>query len=709
MRESAHAPLLTRIARLALGAVLLALTLGAKAPVQGRCRAALEYGLNPSFQNWSSRAIVFADAFQRVRDFSFWNNGPQGRAPLIPLDSGRAGAGWPDPSQLPTGARYGSMLFGSMEGSIPDGRTLPFVVTWKGRGHVRLEGPFVLGELGRTAQRVEVTIDPARGGGDGLLSVSWTATDPADPVRDVHVWLPGMEQAGLIFWPPFVERVRATCAGRGPATWRTLDWTRVNEYGRPLARGGFLFDLLGVITPASPTQGTLRGVAPEYQVAFCNELGLNLHFQVPHRTNDLAASDYLAFVSDALVRIRDGSPGIPGLFGGRPFAGLRPDLTVTLELSNEIWNSGFPVNAWMNAEATRKGLTFAQQVAGEIQLVFDAARAVFAGPDEPRLRTFVGGFGADPGHLRRVLAALRAGTRIDAVGPAAYLGPRRADMDAWLAGSTSSSCPNCPDEDGLIATLERIVDVLRPQLEQHRNIASSWSNPDGSHPALELYETGINLKSIGQPWAATARAIQDDPRLFTILSERLVPMLVEEGVSLANWYSFMTDQDSTLVDAYGLWNDMNQVLSQPVTRPYVHEGVPKAAAILLGPPLAGSCPPATVALRSPPTNADTLRASPAHLGGRLELRVDLTQSANPTAFVMHSLTPASVRLSTGQVLLVSFDDADFLPLRGGPIASWSEPVPNDPRIAGVRVSLQAIEVGGPTPVLTNAVDVVLGL
>ena len=253
-----------------------------------RCRNALEYGINPSFQNFSSRAIVFADAFQRAREISLWNGAAQGPAPLIPLGSGLLGEGWPDVARLAAGQRCGANLFVAMEGTIPDGRSRPFVVTWSGAGSASIEGVFVAGERNRSANRVEVLIDPTRGGGNGALAVSWLATDATDPVRDVHVWLPGMENAGAIFWPPFVERVRATNAGRGPHTWRTLDWTRVNDYGRPAVPRGFTFDLAGVIRPNSPSQGTARGVATEYQVAFCNLLGTNLHYQLPHRTNDLS-------------------------------------------------------------------------------------------------------------------------------------------------------------------------------------------------------------------------------------------------------------------------------------------------------------------------------------------------------------------------------------------------------------------------------------
>jgi hypothetical protein len=684
------------------------LALAPLALAQAVCGPAIEYGMNPSFQTWSSRAIVFADAFQRVRALSVWNGSPLAPAVLLPLGTGVLGAGWPDPARLAPGERTGAYLFGSMEGTLPDGRVDPYVVTWAGTGHVRLEGVSVTGERARGANRVEVVIDPTRGTGDELLSISWTAPDPADPVRDVHVWLPGMERSGQIFWPPFLDKVRAINTGRGPHTWRTLDWTRVNEYGRSLARGGFVFDLAGVIGTHSPSQGTLRGVAPEYQVALCNALGANLHLPLPHRTKDLTQAEYVRFLTDQLVRVRDGSPGIPGLYGGRDFAGLAPGLTVTVELSNEIWNR-FPVNFWMDAEATQKGIPFTQQVAGEIQLLFDTARSVFSGQHAPRLRTYVGGFAGDAGYVRRVLATLRPGTQVDALGPAAYLGPRQPDVDAWLAGSSPGSCPNCPDASGLLDTAALTLERLRPLLAAHRVVAEAWLNPDGSRPALELYEGGLNLKSIGQPWLEPARALQRDPRLFTLLADRFVPMLVEQGVELVNWYSFMSDQDAPTLDTFGIWNDMRQSLALPVQRPYLDEGAPKAAVVCLGPPLASTCPQATAVARHAPANVPCYTATPPVLGTRFRAEVDLTLSGDDTAFVISSLLPTSVVLPSGQTILSALSQASFLPPRSGPRATWELRVPNDPSLAGIQITTQAVMLGGAPGInLSNAMDLTFG-
>jgi len=337
------------------------------------------------------------------------------------------------------------------------------------------------------------------------------------------------------------------------------------------------------------------------------------------------------------------------------------------------------------------------------------AANVFSGPDAPRLRTYVAGFAPDPGFVRRILAELAPGTRVDALGPATYLGPRRPEMDAWLAGSSPGSCPNCPGVDGLLDSARNAIATLRPLLLQHRDLAATWTNPGGTHPALELYEAGLNLKSIGQPWAPEARALQTDPRVFGLLADEMVPMLIETGVSLVNWYSFMSDQDSTLVDAFGFWNDMNQGLALPVARPYTHQGAPKAAFLCLGPPLPPACPPATAASRTAPGNAPSYSATPPSLGRLFHARVDVASTGNTAAFVVASLSSVTVTLPSGQSVLSSLDTSDFLPVRPGPIATWDVPVPNDYRLAGIQVTTQAFHIGGTVGLnLSNAMDLVFG-
>ena len=183
---------------------------------QSSCSYAIEFGMNPSFHTWSSRGIVFADAMTRVKDFEVFEGDSIGRA--TPIAAGLLGEGWPDPATLLPGQECGALLFGQMDGSLPDGRADPYVVTWQGTGEVRLEGLFVKAELERTPKRAVFEVDATILIENTGLSVRWNAPDPEDPVRNIRIWLPGMEGSGRIFWPPYLEKARMMNAGRGPSS-----------------------------------------------------------------------------------------------------------------------------------------------------------------------------------------------------------------------------------------------------------------------------------------------------------------------------------------------------------------------------------------------------------------------------------------------------------------------------------------------------------
>jgi len=558
-------------------------------------RFAIEYGMNMSSNGWSDRGIFFADAMQRAHAFARYRTGEirHDEVPLIPVGETPplVGEGWPDFQAFPAGWLPMARLFNGMGGSIPEGTVAaPYVVTWVGTGSCRLEGPFVAGERNRTSHRVEVLIDPAAGGGDGVLQWVLEWSDPADPVRDAHVWLPGMEATQPILWPPFVEKLQAMNLGRGPHTVRTLDWCRANTYGITTGPGGFVFDLAGRATPRSPSQGTRRGVCPEYQVAVCNAVGANLHYTMPHRTEDMSVADYAVFVRDTLIRIRDGSPAVPGTNGGQRFEGLRRDRHLTLEFSNEIWNSGFPVYHWLNQEAAANGRTYFEEIAHQIQFVFDIADDVFWGPDAPRLHRYVGAQMIDASFLAGVLAALPSDYRIDAIGCAAYFRPTNSVINGWLAGAdtVSGACPNCPTATEVIEAARMSIPLqVRAGVRANRVLVQAWTNPDGYHPAFELYEGGQGITAGFQPWGAAASQAQLLPAMYHAYVDDYVPMLVEEGVDLVNWFNFMSAQDlqgGGGLGPFGHWASMDQTITLPVPAHYVDQGAPKAAAVYRGPP-----------------------------------------------------------------------------------------------------------------------------
>lgn len=547
---------------------------------------ALHYGMNLSENAWWQRGIAFADAMARAGEFFRVVNGTIGRvpAPLHPLESGALGAGWPDTSQLAPGEKAGTRLFGNMAGSMPDGRVEPYVLTWEGSGTCRLVGSGVVREENRSAQRVEVFVDPTTGGGNALLLWQIDESDPADPVRNAHVWLPGMEATKPAFWPPFVAKLQAMNDGRGPVAVRAMDWNEVNQYGRTDGSAPFVFDFDGRITPASPSQGTKRGVAPEYPVLLCNALGADLVFNVPHRTDALAPEDYDRFLRDTLTRIRDGSAAVPGVNGDAPFPPLAPGLRLVLEYSNEIWNSIFPVHPWLRARAQAQGRTLHQQAAEEIRHVFALAEEVFAGEHRARLATFVGGHLTNPAFLLEVLAALGPDVQVDSAGPAFYFGPRRDDIELWMTDAQGGSCPNCPTPEAVLDSARLRIAEVDLKLLEHQLIAAAHTNPDGSTTRLELYEAGASFTAGFQPWGPAATDAQRLPAMYDAYVQDLVPAMLARGVARVHWYSLVTDFAQGNAGPFGHWERMDQTITLPVPDVYVHEGAPKAAAVYRLPP-----------------------------------------------------------------------------------------------------------------------------
>ena len=152
-----------------------------------------------------------------------------------------------------------------------------------------------------------------------------------------------------------------------------------------------------------------------------------------------------------------------------------------------------------------------------------------------------------------------------------------------------------------------------------------------------------------------------------------------------------------------------RTITLPVTKPYVHQGAPKAAVLCFGPPLADSCVRASVAPRPAPGNFQSYRASPLVLGGVFRAEVDVTTSGDTSAFVVASFGPTIVTLPTGQSVLSGWANAEFLPVRTGPIASWEFPIPNDWRLAGIQLTTQAVHLGGtPSANFSNVIDLTFG-
>jgi hypothetical protein len=170
--------------------------------------------------------------------------------------------------------------------------------------------------VSRRPGRIVVHLDVAKSG--TFLSVR--RTDPADPVRNIRVIMPGHEKSYQAepFSPAFLKRWNAM------NTYRFMDWMHTN--GSKQQRWA---------DRPTPTYCTYtdRGVPVEVMVDLCNRQKINPWFCMPH----LADDDYVRNFAEVVK------------------AKLDPSLIVYVEYSNEIWNSMFAQTRYANEQGQKLG------------------------------------------------------------------------------------------------------------------------------------------------------------------------------------------------------------------------------------------------------------------------------------------------------------------------------------------------------------------
>ena len=184
-------------------------------------------------------------------------------------------------------------------------------VTWQGKGDLAIRGN--VADVVMATGTAAFTYTP----GPGLVILTLTAIDPADPIRDIRViredHLP-LAEAGLIFNPDWLAVVRDA------RSLRFLDWMATN--GSPIVTWGDR----PRVDDASYTR---RGVPLEVMVELANLVGADPWFTLPHQADD----DYIR------------------RFAMQVYQTLDPALIAHAEWSNEVWNFIFPQATWAQDQA----------------------------------------------------------------------------------------------------------------------------------------------------------------------------------------------------------------------------------------------------------------------------------------------------------------------------------------------------------------------
>jgi choice-of-anchor B domain-containing protein len=119
--------------------------------------------------------------------------------------------------------------------------------------------------------------------------------------------------------------------------------------------------------------------------------------------------------------------------------------------------------------------------------------------------------------------------------------------------------------------------------------------------------------------------------------------------------------------------------------------------------------PATVGFRNAGANPASYVADPPLLGSTWTASVNLGLTGHSLAGIFAFSAPTMFTLGGGQVLLFAGSFRFSLPPKPGPVANWTETIPNNPALVGTTYYTQALHYLGVTPfALSNAQDLTVG-
>ena len=505
---------------LALSALLAAAACGAPPEPTtrpaGRPTDRLQVGTNlDSITDWTT-AWAFTDVFKHSRPW-------QANARDLTTGKSQYGAGgeleldergwvkqlktWTDPKTgRPMRQEAGTIMVGENRGAYPGGR---YRAEWRGRGKIEWNFPVARQGFTRDAAGPDGTVVPGvdwveidfPAGSDKGIWMTIVETDPADPVRDVRVWMP--ETGGHTFvktpwrpgdeWSPFhplfVERLR------GFAVIRFMDWAETNR--TPDEEYADRRHVDDARQRALYKDGPSRGVAHEYLVALANEVGADPWLCMPPAADDDYVRRYATYVRDH----------------------LDPGREVYLEWGNEAWNTAGPfLTSKYVAEQAKQpenaGKSRERVIAEHARADFAIWSEVFAGQTD-RLVRVVGGFLVNDGFARGVTNHM--GGEFDAIATVAYFAPSKEGRASWGAGTTGDDVM-----DDVIGLIDRGGSV--PFWRRHKALADEWSQKLGRPIRLVSYEGGPDVNAGGVAGRPFQRALFDantSPRMVEAYRKQL--------------------------------------------------------------------------------------------------------------------------------------------------------------------------------------------
>lgn len=432
-----------------VGAVLLSMlwTVGLNAAANER--SAL--GINIAGVTYWSAEIVFVDLFKHSQT---WKSQAPGKGydqggPLDLTDEG-----WVR-SLRGDGHFADSIILSKPKLGYPVG---VYTCLYQGKGGIQFGYRMKVVEETPGRIRVEVGADVE------LLTLRITQTDPADPVRNIRFILPGFEDTheDQPFHPEFLKR------------WEEFKVLRFMDLQR--TNGSQQTNWSERATPTMQTQGNEAGVAIEYLIQLANALDADPWFCMPHQVTD----DYIRCFAETVK------------------AGLKPDLKIYIEYSNECWNGIFAQARYCRDQGRKLGLSDNDYQA---QLrycsrrsveVFRIWESVLGGPS--RLVRILPAQSANPWTSTQVMDFEEAYKHADALAIAPYFGNALGDPK--------------PQDQVARMTVDQVLDKCAQDIaEGNKTIAEQARLAEARSLSLVAYEAGQHL--VGYGGAENNKALEE--------------------------------------------------------------------------------------------------------------------------------------------------------------------------------------------------------
>ncbi len=359
-------------------------------------------GMNLSgIKDWSTQ-LPFVDVFKSARDWipqnvngGSWNTGDS-----LTLTSN----GWI--ARRESGMAAATLLCRSLDGNYPAGE---YICLYDGEGI--LQFGFDAAELSSEPGRMVLNVTPGNGG----IYVKLVSTNPANPLRNIRVIMPGYESSYQTepFYPPFLDMLA------GYPVLRFMDWMETNNSP--------LISWENRTKPESFSLAGEHGASVETMIQLANLLDINPWFCMPHQADDNFIQQFATSVKQQ----------------------LKPTLTPYLEYSNEVWNGQFTQAQYAQQKGLNEGLStnpfeaqlrYYAQRSVEIFAIWDG---VFGSGNYTRV---LASQSANPWTAATILDWNNAASNADVLAIAPYFGSRfgspgrEAEVEQWSVEQLLDSC-----------------------------------------------------------------------------------------------------------------------------------------------------------------------------------------------------------------------------------------------------------------------------